>query len=231
MSEVSHILLIEDEPALRYTLEAILNFGAFSSDGAATALEALEKLRSRDYAAILMDLGLPDVDGATLIQSIRAHSDIPILVVSGREQDKVLALDLGADDFVTKPFLPDELLARIRAVLRRHRSHTTPFLLTETHGPSGGRPGRDDDAEPHLRMGTLEAKLFDYLQRHADQTVPTEDLTETLWGENSDEANNHLRVLIAKLRSKLSAQGSQISILNEWGRGYRLSRTNSAPQQ
>ncbi len=131
------LLLIEDDPAIIHILKATLQYGGFESDSATTGLDAIERLREQPYAAILLDLGLPDLGGHNLIKLLRTISDAPILIVTGvsEQQDKILALDSGADDFIEKPFQPGELLARIRAVLRR----------------SGRDGGSEDGAEPKLQ--------------------------------------------------------------------------------
>ncbi|MDT9598912.1 response regulator transcription factor [Sphingosinicella rhizophila] len=222
MSSLPPLLLVDDEPTLRRTLEAILEFGGFESDAVENAAEALERLRSKAYSGILLDLGLPDVDGAELIRTIRAESDIPILVVSGRATDNVSALDLGADDFIAKPFLPDELLARVRAVLRRNNPGAMPPMSAPTPTEVEEEAEEAGVEETYLREGTLEAKLFSFLLERSDELVPTEDLLDALWGERTDQAQNHLRVLVAKLRIRLKAEGQKLLILNEWGKGYRM---------
>jgi len=217
LSTTHKLLLVEDEPTLRFTLEAILDFGGYQRDSVESAREALERLKTHSYAGVILDLGLPDIDGAQLIRTIREQSEIPILVVSGRADEKISVLDLGADDFVSKPFLPDELLARIRAILRRHKANAVPII-----GMSALNVEETDD--PNLREGTLEAKLFNYLLERVNELVPTEELLFALWGETGDAAQNHLRVLLAKLRVRLKAEGQRLLIVNEWGKGYRLTR-------
>ena len=124
----ARILLVEDDAALLTILEAAVAHGGFSSEAVGSGAAAVEAFRSRPFDAVLIDLGLPDRDGGEVLQALREASDVPILVVSGRdsERDKVEALDKGADDFIAKPFLPGELLARIRSALRRHRGEQGP---------------------------------------------------------------------------------------------------------
>src|SRR5687768_3384990 len=120
----ARILLVEDDPPLLTILQAAMSYGGFKSEAARSGAEAIEAFRNRRFDAVLVDLGLPDLDGTDLLHTLREISDVPILVVSGRdtERDKIDALDRGADDFIPKPFLPGELLARIRSALRRYRS-------------------------------------------------------------------------------------------------------------
>jgi two-component system KDP operon response regulator KdpE len=216
VSAVPHLLLVEDDPATLHVLEATLDYGGFSSDIAPTALEALQRINGREYDAVLLDLGLPDVDGSHLIKTLRAQSDVPIVVVSGRgtEHDKIAALDLGADDFIAKPFLPGELLARIRAVLRRRGSYTMPT--------PGGHVGTRE--APDVRLARLEGKLFGLLDRRGDDVVSYEEIIEEIWGKEKERGQSHVRVLVGQLRRKLEAQGSRDRIKSVRGSGYTLTR-------
>jgi DNA-binding response OmpR family regulator len=123
--------VVEDDPALVHILSATLRFGGYESEAVSKGLDALSKLGGEPYAAVLLDLGLPDIGGTKLVKMVRALTSAPILIVSGdHDQDhKIAALDAGADDFVEKPFLPGELLARIRAVLRRAGGDLEPVQV------------------------------------------------------------------------------------------------------
>lgn len=218
---VPHLLLVEDDPATLHVLEATLEYGGFGSDVAPTALEALQRLNGREYDAVLLDLGLPDVDGAHLIKTLRATSDVPIVVVSGRgtEQDKISALDLGADDYIAKPFLPGELLARIRAVLRRRGPYTMPVA----------GEGRAASREPdEIKLARLEGKLFGLLERRGDDVVSYEEIIDEIWGQEKERGQSHVRVLVGQLRRKLEAQGSRDRIKSVRGSGYKLIRRSGA---
>ena len=211
VSTIPQILLIEDEPAMLHLLEATMAYGGLKSDAAPSASEALIRLETNEYDAVLLDLGLPDADGARVIESIRNNSDVPILVVSGRgtERDKIAALDLGADDYIAKPFLPGELLARIRAALRRNPAkEEIPTRL----------PAR------RLRLSPLEKKLFALLEDRAGEVVTNDEITDALWGTTSASGISHLRVLVAHLRRKLKTHREPIEIANEWGSGYVMVR-------
>lgn len=216
MNAVPHLLLVEDDPATLHVLEATLEYGGFGSDVAPTALEALQRINQRDYDAVLLDLGLPDVDGAHLIKTLRTQSDVPIVVVSGRgtEQEKIAVLDLGADDFIAKPFLPGELLARIRAVLRRRGPYVMPI--------PGANLGSREPGE--MKLARLEGKLFNLLERRGDEVVGYQEIIDEIWGPEKERGQSHVRVLIGQLRRKLESQGSRDRIKSVRGSGYRLIR-------
>lgn len=219
-SAAPQILLVEDDPATLHVLEATLEYGGFGSDVATTALDALRRLNDRSYDAVLLDLGLPDLDGSHLIKTLRTNSDVPIMVVSGRgtEQDKIDTLDLGADDFIAKPFLPGELLARIRAVLRRRG----PSMATAANDirEEDGAPAAPFDGE--VRFARLEGRLFNLLESRGDDVVTYDEIIEAIWGREKPRGQSHVRVLIGQLRRKLEMQNSPYKIRSERGSGYRL---------
>jgi len=219
------VLLIEDDPAVLHMLQATVEYGGFTSEQAGSASEALDRLASHPFDSVLLDLGLPDVEGRHLIQEIRRRSDIPILVVSGRddERTRIEALDAGADDFVPKPFLPGELLARIRAAIRRH-------------DPAAPDTARDAEPEPTetpgfttyrtVRPGSMEEKLLTFLRIREGDLVTSDEIIDSVWGKDKSRTERNVRVLIAMLRRKLRAQLLPFEIINEHGRGYRLRRTD-----
>jgi DNA-binding response OmpR family regulator len=219
VNAVPHLLLVEDDPATLHVLEATLDYGGFGSDVAPTALEALQRVSGRDYDAVLLDLGLPDADGTQIIKTLRAKSDVPIVVVSGRgtEQDKIAALDSGADDFIAKPFLPGELLARIRAVLRRRGPYQMPV------------PGAHMTArEPaDLKLARLEGKLFRLLEGKGDEVTSYDEIIDEIWGREKERGQSHVRVLVGQLRRKLESQGSRDRIKSVRGSGYKLVKRGS----
>jgi two-component system KDP operon response regulator KdpE len=216
------VLLIEDDPAVLHMLQATVQYGGFTSEQASSASEALERLASQSFDSVLLDLGLPDVEGRHLIAEIRRRSDIPILVVSGRddERTRIEALDAGADDFVAKPFLPGELLARIRAAIRRH-------------DPTAAETTRSEEPEPAsnsfstyrtIRPGSMEEKLLTFLRIHEGELVTSDDIINGVWGRSKSRTERNVRVLVAMVRRKLNAQMLPFEIINEHGRGYRLRR-------
>lgn len=222
-----HLLLVEDDPATLHVLEATLEYGGFGSDVATTALDALQRLSDRSYDAVLLDLGLPDLDGSHLIKTLRTNSDVPIMVVSGRgtEQDKIDSLDLGADDFIAKPFLPGELLARIRAVLRR-RGPSMAMAANDIHDDDDASPA--DAPETEVRFARLEGKLFNLLEARGDDVVTYDEIIDAIWSKDKLRGQSHVRVLVGQLRRKLELQNSPYKIRSERGAGYRLWKSPDA---
>jgi DNA-binding response OmpR family regulator len=221
------ILLVEDDPAVLHMLQATMEYGGFDSELASSASEALAALERGKYDSILLDLKLPDADGDRLIQEIRHRSDAPILVVSGfsTERNKIEALDAGADDFIPKPFLPGELLARLRAALRRWSPGENGGADTQ-HDRMRREPEFSTGFTTHrtVREGSMEDRLLTFLKAHHGVLVTSDQIVEAVWGRDKPRGEKNVRVLIATLRRKLKARGEPIEIVNEHGRGYRLRR-------
>ena len=221
------VLLIEDEPQMRRFLRAALDSGSWHLIEAATAREGLAQAASRTPDLILLDLGLPDGDGLDLTRRIREWSTVPIIVLSarGREADKVSALDAGADDYLTKPFGVEELLARMRVALR-HAARIE----------GGGEPAfesgelRVDLADRRVTVGgtdvhltPLEYKLLATLVRHAGKVLTHRLLLREVWGPNAQTQTHYLRVYMTQLRHKIEADPARPRLLlTEPGVGYRL---------
>jgi two-component system KDP operon response regulator KdpE len=216
----AEILVVEDDPALLHILRAALDYGGFGSESASNASDAWHMLSNGEFDAIVMDLGLPDVDGFHLIRQIRDASPVPIIVVSGLtgEADRIRALDCGADDFVSKPFLPGELLARVRAILRRHSRQEPVYEDKNALARPLARPGTAELGA----LSALEARLFDLLSRRRDEVVSEADIVHHVWGDQVERGSNHVRLLVLSLRRKLDDQRAGFAILNHRGRGYRL---------
>jgi two-component system KDP operon response regulator KdpE len=222
------ILLIEDEPQMRRFLGATLRAHQYQVVEAATAREGMTQAAGRNPDVILLDLGLPDSDGLEVAQAIRRSSGTPIIVLSarGREHDKVTALDLGVDDYLTKPFGMPELLARVRVALRH--AVTRAVGAPEPVFASGGlevdllrRQIRVDGNEVHLTP--TEYKLLATLVRHAGRVVTHRQLLEAVWGAHSAADTHHVRVYMAQLRHKLEQDSARPKLLlTEPGVGYRL---------
>jgi len=220
------ILVVDDEPPIRRLLRNTLTVQDYRVAEAATAAEALDSLQRDKPDLIILDLGLPDVDGMDLIRKIRARSPVPIVVLSSRgdEKGKVMALDLGADDYVTKPFGVDEVMARIRAALR-HR-------LQEQGSSALFRSGDLTVDLVHRRVSVgghevrLSPKEYDILQQfvmHAGKVLTHRHLLHEVWGGQDSADVQALRVFIRQLRQKLEANPEQPRhILTEPGVGYRL---------
>src|SRR4051794_7104397 len=225
------VLLIEDEPQMRRFLRTALSANDYRLVEAPTAREGLAQAAGRSPGVVLLDLGLPDRDGLDVARELRGWSAVPIIVLSarGREQDKVAALDLGADDYLTKPFGVDELLARIRVALRHaaRAPGAPPDPVFEAEGIRVDlvrREVRRGEQEVHLTP--TEYKLLTVLIRHAGKVLTHGQLLKEVWGSHSPEQSHYVRVYMAQLRQKLEADPAQPRLLvTESGVGYRLRET------
>jgi two-component system KDP operon response regulator KdpE len=221
-------LVIEDEPHMRRFLRATLRGNAFQVVEAASAREGLAQAAGRNPEVILLDLGLPDRDGREVTRELRRTTKAPIIILSarGQEHEKVTLLDLGADDYLTKPFGAAELLARIRVALR-HAS-TPPeamqepiFLAGEVSVDAVRRQVFRGREEVHLTP--TEYKLLLTLVRHAGRVLTHRQLLHEVWGANYVEQTHYLRVYMAQLRHKLERDPTRPRLLlTEPGIGYRL---------
>jgi two-component system, OmpR family, KDP operon response regulator KdpE len=222
------VLLIEDEPQMRRFLRAALDERRFQLVEVGTAREGLAQAASRNPDIILLDLGLPDGDGLDLTRRIREWSSRPIIVLSARgmEADKVAALDAGADDYLTKPFGVDELLARMRVALRHAAlaaggKQQTEFVEGDLRMDIASRQVFLRGAEVHLTP--IEYKLLLTLVHHAGKVVLHRQLLKEVWGVNAINQNHYLRVYMTQLRHKLEADPTHPRLLlTEPGVGYRL---------
>jgi len=221
------VLLIEDEPQMRRYLRAALESHDYRLVEATTSREGLAQATGRNPDVILLDLGLPDGDGIDLARRIREWATTPIIVISarGKEQDKVAALDAGADDYLTKPFGTDELLARLRVALRHAARAAAPDEPVFSVGPLrvdlAARQVFVDDAEIHLTP--TEYKLLTTLVRHAGKVVTHRLLLKEVWGPNATEHTHYLRVYMTQLRHKLERDPTRPRYLQtEAGVGYRF---------
>lgn len=220
------ILVVDDEAAIRRLLRNTLVRADYLVVEAGDAKNALHQAAAQQPSAILLDLGLPDRDGLSLIPLLRAKADAVILVVSARDavDEKVAALDLGADDFVGKPFDTEELLARLRVALRHHgRSVTTPQVVQR------GDLSIDLDRRIVCRGSTevhltrKEHDVLALLTRHIGRIVTHERILSACWGGEEDPRIEYLRIVIRNLRQKLEAPAPVGSVIaNELGVGYRL---------
>jgi two-component system KDP operon response regulator KdpE len=225
----ARVLIVEDEPALLRALRIDLRARGYEVLTAATGQDALARASQRPPDAVLLDLGLPDGDGTAVITTLRTWSRAPVIVLSGRTsaQDKIGALDAGADDYVTKPFAMDELLARLRSVLRREdgvrpgaiislgRSHIDLAAHTVTR--------RRDGAEPEpVHLTRTEWRLVEILLRSPGQLIPASRLLTDVWGEGHERHTHYLRFHMAGLRRKLEDDPPRPRhLLTEPGMGYR----------
>jgi two-component system KDP operon response regulator KdpE len=222
------LLLIEDEPPMRRFLRTALDAHGYRLVEAVTAREGLAQATGRNPDVILLDLGLPDMDGIEVTRRLRQWAAIPIIVISarGRESDKVAALDAGADDYLTKPFATGELLARIRVALRHAArsaagDHDPVFTVGALRVDQARRDVRVGSREVHLTP--TEYKLLATLVRHAGRVVTHRQLLHEVWGLNAIAHTQYLRVYMGQLRRKLEADPARPQWLTtEPGVGYRL---------
>jgi two-component system KDP operon response regulator KdpE len=221
------VLLVEDEPQMRRFLRATLANHGYALSEAATAADGLREAGSRTFDLILLDLGLPDMDGLEVTKRVREWSKVPIIVLSarGQEQDKIDALDGGANDYLTKPFGTGELLARMRAAMRhipRDAAQEEPvFRLGDLEVDMGRRIVTVAGREVHLTP--TEYKLLVTLARFAGRVVTHRQLLKEVWGPTYAEQTQYLRVYMAQLRHKLEQDPARPKyFVTEPGIGYRL---------
>jgi two-component system KDP operon response regulator KdpE len=225
MSE-TRILVVDDEPAIRRTLRVNLAARGYDVIAVATGEEALDAIELRLPSLVILDLMLPGMSGLEVCRAIRAMSPVPILVLSarGEEHTKVRALDLGADDFLTKPFGMDELLARVRALLRRPGTTTSsegPLRVASLSLDPGTRQAWRDDAP--LDLTPREFDVLAYLMRHAGKVVTHRLLLAEVWGPEYSGETQYLRVFVNRLRRKIEDDAAHPRyIVTEPGVGYRL---------
>jgi two-component system KDP operon response regulator KdpE len=222
------ILVIEDEPQMQRFLRIVLQGQGYSFIEAQTGQEGLVQAATRSPDIILLDLGLPDIDGLEVTRRLREWSDIPIIVLSAREQeqDKIKALDAGADDYLTKPFSAGELLARIRVairhkVMRQSATGEPVFILDNLRVDMSLRQVFLNEQEVHLTP--IEYKLLTLLIQNAGKVVTHSQLLKEVWGPSYSKETQYLRVYMTQLRHKLESDPARPRFLiNEPGIGYRL---------
>ena len=227
MSRAARILLVDDEVSIQRAVAPLLRSRGYDVDVAGTGAAALKMATEHPPDLIVLDLGLPDLEGTEVTRRIRNDSKAPIIILSARgaEQDKVAALDLGADDYVTKPFSPEELLARIRVALRR---------VFSAEEPEAGRVevgGLTIDYDRHrvvrgadeIRLTPKEFELLALLAKNADRVLTHRAILKAVWGPNAVDQPEHLWVLVAQLRKKIEPDPSKPRFLiSEPWVGYRL---------
>jgi two-component system KDP operon response regulator KdpE len=223
------ILIADDDPQILRALRITLTARGYEVDTAADGKEALRLAVDKHPDLIVLDLGMPGLTGLEVIHGVRGWSQVPILVVSGRSGslDKVDALDAGADDYVTKPFGVDELMARMRAVSRRATpadvEPTVTFGHTTVDLAARRVTVRDGDHLVDVRLTPTEWHLVEVLLRHPGKLLSPRQLLTEVWGPGYDTAGGNLRVYMAKLRRKLEADPARPRhLLTEPGMGYRF---------
>ncbi|MEW1780245.1 response regulator [Streptomyces sp. NPDC086777] len=225
---MTRVLVVEDDPQLVRALVINLQARKYGVDAAPDGATALRLAAARQPDVVLLDLGLPDMDGVDIIRGLRGWTRVPILVLSARQgsDEKVAALDAGADDYITKPFSMDELLARLRAAVRR--TEDTPLVPDTTLVETGDfsidllakkvvRGGRD------VRLTPTEWHLLEILVTNPGRLITQKHLLQEVWGVSQSNKTNYLRVYMAQLRRKLETDPSHPRyLITEPGMGYRF---------
>ena len=223
-----HVLCIEDEASIRKFLRVTLTSHGFTLAEAVTGAEGIQLAARQPPDVVILDLGLPDMDGVQVIEQLRGWTNVPIIVLSarGQEQDKVAVLDAGADDYLTKPFGTNELLARLRVALRHAARITTLseaaiFGVGDLRVDLARRQVSIDEREVHLTP--IEYKLLTVLVKHAGKVLTHQHLLREVWGPGYATESHYLRVYMAQLRHKLETEPARPRyLLTEPGVGYRL---------
>ena len=223
------VLVVDDEPQILRALAINLRARHYTVVTAATGAAALDLAGRHNPDLVVLDLGLPDLDGVEVVRGLRGWTAAPIVILSGRSDssDKVEALDAGADDYVTKPFSVDELLARLRAVTRRSTpSEVLPVVQlgsTTVDLPSRRVTATDGDQAHDVRLTPTEWHLLEVMLRHPGKLLTRRQLLAEVWGPGYENADGNLRVYMAQLRRKLEPDPSRPRyLLNEPGLGYRF---------
>ncbi|MFN8126190.1 MAG: response regulator transcription factor [Candidatus Nanopelagicales bacterium] len=222
------VLVIEDDPTLARALLINLRARGFDPHTARTGTEGIAVLERLGPDVVILDLGLPDMDGAEVIEALRRWSTVPVIVLSARAEgsEKVRLLGLGADDYVTKPFQVEELIARIRAAVRRGslaRSPVEAAVFSTPHFTIDLARATVTKAGELIRLTPTEWRVLEVLARHPESLVSRPQLLETVWGEGYERENHYLRLYMSQLRHKLEPDPAHPRyLITEPGRGYRL---------
>jgi two-component system KDP operon response regulator KdpE len=230
MSNKTRVLLVDDEAAILRFLKPALEANSYEILSTGTVADAIKRIASETPDIVVLDLGLPDGDGKDVITQVRKWSNIPIVVLSARdrEAEKIEALDLGADDFVNKPFNVGELLARMRAALRHHmqREAETPVLRTGALEIDSVRH-RVMRSGSEVKLTPKEFELVSFLARHAGKVLTHRQILTAVWGPAHAADTQYLRVYVGQLRQKIEADASDPRIIiTEPGIGYRIADTS-----
>ena len=227
MNRTARILLVDDDVSIQRAVAPLLRSRGYLVDVVSTGVEAVKAVADGGLDLIVLDLGLPDLEGAEVCRQMRAHTRAPIVILSGRsgEAEKVAALDIGADDYVTKPFGPEELLARIRVALRRVFEAEAPEVERVQVGDitidfARHRVGRGDE---EIRLTPKEFELLALLARNADRVLTHRAILKAIWGPNAVDQPEHLWVLMGQLRKKVEPDpATPRYLLSEPWVGYRF---------
>jgi len=227
------LLLVEDDPEMAATAAEYLRRTGFSVDCAHTGAAALSALRQHPYEAVILDVRLPDTDGFTLCRALRAMgSSARVLMATARDgiEDRVLGLDLGADDYLVKPYAMAELAARVRALLRRPAEVVgTVLTVGSLQLDTTTRTARRD--ERVIELTTKEFSVLEVLMRHAGEVLSREAISASAWDDNYDPFSNVIDVYVSRLRRKIDVLGEPPLMMTVRGAGYRLGTPQDAPRR
>ena len=231
MSAKMSVLVVDDEAANLRFLKPALEANDYEMDSAGTVTDAVKRIAGRPPDIVLLDLGLPDGDGKDVIRRVREWSDVPIIVLSAREREaeKIESLDLGADDYVNKPFTVGELMARMRTALRHRmqRKAEVPVLRVGDLKVDAVRH-RVTRAGAELKLTPKEFELLSFLARHAGRVRTHKQILSAVWGPAHTEDTQYLRVYVGQLRQKIEARPDEPRlVLTEPGIGYRIADETS----
>ncbi|MBZ5560456.1 MAG: response regulator transcription factor [Acidobacteriia bacterium] len=234
MTRPARILLVDDEVPIQRAVAPLLRSRGYDVEVAGTGAAALKMFADHPPDLMILDLGLPDIEGTEVCRRVRSTSALPIVILSARgsEADKVAALDLGADDYITKPFGPEELLARIRVWMRR--------VLSEEPADSGRVTVSDLTidfdrrrvvrGEEEIRLTPKEFELFAFMARNPDRVLTHRAILKAIWGPNAVDQPEHLWVLVAQLRKKIEIDPAHPRyLISEPWIGYRLATESAGP--
>ena len=223
---MTRVLIVDDEPQILRTLSMNLRARRYEVQAVSDGGQALGRAADWHPDLVILDLGLPDLDGVEVIEGLRGWSQVPIIVLSGRasSQDKVDALDAGADDYIIKPFSIEELLARIRAVTRRNAGgETSPLVQVGGFLVDLARKSVHDPDDAEIRLTPIEWGILEILLRNPGKLISQKQLLTEVWGPSHIKETHYLRVYLASLRRKLEADPSRPRhLITEPGMGYRF---------
>ena len=223
---MTRILVVDDEAQIRKALSVNLTARGYDVDLAATGEEALSRAAAHHPDLVLVDIGLPGIDGIEVVEGLRGWTAVPIIVLSvrGAEADKVRALDAGADDYVTKPFGMDEVLARLRAALRRYQpTPEQPVVETESFTIDLVQKSVRSSDGDNIHLTPTEWAIVESLVRHPGWLITQKQLLQSVWGPQYEHETNYLRVHLAAIRKKLEPEpGRPRYFVTEPGIGYRF---------
>jgi two-component system response regulator MprA len=223
MGERAHVLVVDDDARIAASIERALAYEGYEVVVAADGAAALERARERPPDLVLLDLMLPAIDGMEVCRRLRAADDVPILMLTARDAtlDRVRGLDTGADDYLTKPFAYEELLARVRALLRRREPRTSRRLhFADLELDPGAREARR--GERAIALTALEFDLLHHFLRNPRQVLSREQLLDAVWGYDAAVTSNTVDVYVGYLRQKLESDGESRLIQTVRGVGYAL---------